>query len=181
MTSLIRLLHTKTTTTTFGLYGWSTWEDITYSEGKAEHGNLKYVKRGSHFPFQAHIREQSFTAFLIQESAAWWRVGWRRFVSLVTRWFGGERWPVDSHFHPGLRVVHNFSSGIVERAKRERALKSPCARKGDTRRGVILTRASVSLALLSLRKNGGLLVVYFHPVYCLFPPLRSLVQGYPNS
>ena len=34
-----------------------------------------------------------------------------------------------------LRVVPDFSSGIVERAKRERAWKSPHARKGDTRRG----------------------------------------------
>ena len=72
-----------------------------------------------------------------------------------------------------LRVVPHFSSGIVERAKRERAWKSPHARKGDTRRGerkifslpaacrlfLIFTRARVSLALLSLRKNGGLLVV----------------------
>ena len=33
------------------------------------------------------------------------------------------------------RVVPHFSSGIVERAKRERAWKSPHARKGDTRRG----------------------------------------------
>ena len=33
-----------------------------------------------------------------------------------------------------LRVVPLFSSGIVERAKRERAWKSPHARKGDTRR-----------------------------------------------
>ena len=33
-----------------------------------------------------------------------------------------------------LRVVPHFSSGIVERAKRERAWKSPHARKGDTRR-----------------------------------------------
>ena len=33
-----------------------------------------------------------------------------------------------------LAVLH-FSSGIVERAKRERAWKSPHARKGDTRRG----------------------------------------------
>ena len=66
-------------------------------------------------------------------------------------------------------VVPHFSSGIVERAKRERAWKSPHARKGDTRRGerkmifsrgMIFTRARVSLALLSLRKNGGLLVVY---------------------
>ena len=34
-----------------------------------------------------------------------------------------------------LRVVPYFSSGIVERAKRERAWKSPHKRKGDTRRG----------------------------------------------
>ena len=35
-----------------------------------------------------------------------------------------------------LRVVPHFSSGIVERPKRERARKSPPhARKGDTRRG----------------------------------------------
>ena len=33
-----------------------------------------------------------------------------------------------------LRVVPHFSSGIVEGAKRERAWKSPHARKGDTRR-----------------------------------------------
>ena len=36
---------------------------------------------------------------------------------------------------PRLRVVPHFSSGIVERAKRDRAWKSPHARKGDTRRG----------------------------------------------
>ena len=34
-----------------------------------------------------------------------------------------------------LRVVPHFSSGIVERAKRELARKSPHARKGDTRVG----------------------------------------------
>ena len=34
-----------------------------------------------------------------------------------------------------LRVVPYFSSGIVERAKRERAWKSTHARKGDSRRG----------------------------------------------
>ena len=43
-----------------------------------------------------------------------------------------------------LRVVPYFSSGIVERL---------------FSRGVIFTRARVSLALLSLRKNGGLLEV----------------------
>ena len=89
-------------------------------------------------------------------------------------------------FERRLRVVPHFSSGIVERAKREHAWKSPHARKGDIMhfslspprvsfspvgslpaacllfsRGVIFTHAPVSLALLSLRKNGGLLVVYF--------------------
>ena len=70
-----------------------------------------------------------------------------------------------------LRVVPHFSSGIVERTKRERAWKSTHARKGDTwrgerkkcrlfSRGVTFTRARVSLALLSLGKNGGLLVAY---------------------
>ena len=33
--------------------------------------------------------------------------------------------------------------------------------KKEKRKGVIFTRARVSLALLSLRKNGGLLVVFF--------------------
>ena len=51
-----------------------------------------------------------------------------------------------------LRVVPYFSSGIVERAKRERTCRL-------FSRGVIFTRARVSLALPSLRKNGGLLVV----------------------
>ena len=53
-----------------------------------------------------------------------------------------------------LRVVPHFSSGIVERAKR---LPAACRLFS---RGVSCTRARVSLALLSLRKNGGLLVVY---------------------
>ena len=51
-----------------------------------------------------------------------------------------------------IRVVPHFSSGIVRRAKRER----PCLFS----REVIFTRARVSRALLSLRKNGGILVVY---------------------
>ena len=60
-----------------------------------------------------------------------------------------------------LRVVPHFSSGIVERVKRERTWKSPHARKGDTQ------------ALLSLRKNGGLLVVYLK----ISPWWRSLSTG----
>ena len=91
-----------------------------------------------------------------------------------------------------LRVVPHFSSGIVERGKRERAWKSPHAAEGDTRReerkksffflpaacrlfsrGVFFTPARVSLALLSLRKNGGLLVVYLlsHVDIYSFPSL----------
>ena len=67
-----------------------------------------------------------------------------------------------------LRVVPHFCSGIVERAKRERAWKSPHTRIGVSpraaacrlfSRGVIFTHARVSLALFSLRKNGELLVV----------------------
>ena len=46
----------------------------------------------------------------------------------------------------------NFFSGIVERAKREHAWKSPLG-VSPFPRGVIFTRAHVSLALLSLRKN----------------------------
>ena len=76
------------------------------------------------------------------------------------RVFGTRKWPIDA----GLRVVPHFSWGIVERAKPERAWKSLHARKPVGcrlfSRGVIFTRARVSLALLSLRKNGGLLVVY---------------------
>ena len=48
--------------------------------------------------------------------------------------------------------MRHFSWGI-EQAKRERAWKSPHARKGA--RGVIFTCARVSHAPLSLRKNGG--------------------------
>ena len=52
-----------------------------------------------------------------------------------------------------------FSSGIVERPKRERARKSPHTSSLPAAcrlfsRGVIFTRARVSLALLSLRKTG---------------------------
>ena len=63
-----------------------------------------------------------------------------------------------------LRVFPHFSSGIVERAKRKRVKITP-REKGDTlrvspfSRGVIFTRARVSLAPLPLRTSGGLLVV----------------------
>ena len=43
-------------------------------------------------------------------------------------------------------------------------------------RGVIFTRARVSLPLLSLRKNGGLLVVYEQGVVLNWKPLK-LCEG----
>ena len=95
-----------------------------------------------------------------------WKWGWRYASHART-----ELWRFILDYE--LRVVPHFSSGIVERAKREGAWKSPHARKARRgiflsprrvspfSRGVIFTRARVSLALLSPRKNGGLLVVYF--------------------
>ena len=53
-----------------------------------------------------------------------------------------------------LRVVPHFSSRIEERAKRERAFSCRLFLRGE-----IFTRARVSLALLSLSKNEGLLIV----------------------
>ena len=69
-----------------------------------------------------------------------------------------------SYIKVRLRVVSHFSSGIVEQAKREHAWELPHTRKGNMC-GVIFTRARVSHTLLSLRKNGGLLVVYIKVVY----------------
>ena len=70
-----------------------------------------------------------------------------------------------------LRVVPHFLSG-------KRAWKSPHGRKGDTR--VAFSRVGwfsrslafrVSLALLSLRKSGGLLVVYLMGARSYLRPL----------
>ena len=58
-----------------------------------------------------------------------------------------------------LRVVPHFSSEIVELLNASERENHPTREKA-TRGGVIITRARVSHALLSLRKNGGLLVVY---------------------
>ena len=64
---------------------------------------------------------------------------------------------------PRLRVVPHFSSGIVGRAKRvKKATRvSPFLAWDDFHSRS--RRARVLLALLSLRKNGGLLVVYVGP------------------
>ena len=62
--------------------------------------------------------------------------------SLHARWTEGKK-------EVRLRVAPLFSSGIVDRAKRERAWKSPYARRGGERepflRGVIFTGALLSL------------------------------------
>ena len=104
-----------------------------------------------------------------------------------------------------LWVVPHFSSGIVERVKRERAWKSPHARKGDMRRGerkmvdyrqspsslsatcrlfsrgVIFTPTRVSLALLSLRKTGGLLVVYYLEEIAFYSYLNTIFTNSHSS
>ena len=84
----------------------------------------------------------------------------------------------------------HFSSGIVEQAKRERAWKSPHARKARRpflshrrvspfSRGMIFTRARVSLALLSLRKNGDYsLSIYFESSLTLH---ILLFNGYEDT
>ena len=112
-------------------------------------------------------------------------------------WWGNQLWRREmtavfsGYVSVRLRVVPHFSSGIVERVKRERAWKSPHARKGDTRRGerkilptacrlfsrgVIFTRARVSLPLLSLRKNGGLLVVCVSVSHLIFIGVRRQLK-----
>ena len=63
-----------------------------------------------------------------------------------------EQTPSDSRFCP-LESRLRFSSGIVERAKHERAWKSPRRVSSFLAWGVIFTR--VSLALLSLKKKWG--------------------------
>ena len=66
-----------------------------------------------------------------------------------------------------LRVVPHFSSGIVERAKRERAWKSSHARKDDTRRvafsrvGDFHERPRFARSTIPEEK-WGLLVVYLN-------------------
>ena len=63
------------------------------------------------------------------------------------------------HIAPArLRAFPHFPSRIVERAKRARAFLPP-RRVSPFSRGVIFTRARVSLTPLSLRENKGLLDV----------------------
>ena len=56
-----------------------------------------------------------------------------------------------------LRVVPHFSSGIVERAKRERAWKSPHARKGDTRQGQRILHGGTKIWILF---SSGKIIFY---------------------
>ena len=77
---------------------------------------------------------------------------------------GGELVGVESTSWWRFRLTTSsptFSSVIVEVEKRERAFKiTPREKCCLFSRGMIFTRARVSLSLLSLRKSGGLLVVY---------------------
>ena len=74
--------------------------------------------------------------------------------SISTQGFAGMPWRIYG-ICSRLPVVPHFSAGIVKRA----IFSLPAACRLFSR-GVIFTRARVSHALLSLRKNGGLLVVY---------------------
>ena len=65
-----------------------------------------------------------------------------------------------SFSQPRLRVVPHFPLGIVEQAKRERLIFLSPRRVSS---GLIFTPARVSLALLSLMENEGLLLVYSQP------------------
>ena len=77
-----------------------------------------------------------------------------------------------------LRVVPHFSSGIVERAKHERALPAACRLFS---RAVIFTPVRVWHALLSLRKNGGLLVVYARRYWVIITYMNLLHEEQKNS
>ena len=77
---------------------------------------------------------------LITERVLNWRSGvtlLKKFrpCSHYTGYFSCRHEKLCSIVYNRLQVVPHFSSGIVERTKRERAWKSPHARKGDTRQG----------------------------------------------
>ena len=63
---------------------------------------------------------------------------------------------------PRVRVVLHFFLRESRTSETREHVKITPREKGDTR-GVVFTRPHVSFALLSLRKNGGLLVVYHSP------------------
>ena len=67
-------------------------------------------------------------------------------------------------------IVPHFSSGIVEQAKRERAWKSPHAKKGDT-------RAACRLFLRRLIFTSASSQAIFTPPFPL-PPLQPRPQGF---
>ena len=70
----------------------------------------------------------------------------------------------------GLKRLQRRQVKITPREKRRQA---PCHLFS---RGVIFTRALVPLALLSLRQNGGLLVVYCHPALLKLPNVTQAPQ-----
>ena len=89
------------------------------------------------WPIKPSEKNRSFN-----DPALWWfALDWLNFLCYHLAWH--FKWllllyrrQISARDRTGrLRVVPHFSSGTVERAKRERAGKSPHARKGDTRRG----------------------------------------------
>ena len=71
-----------------------------------------------------------------------------------------------------VRENHPTREKATRGGEREKSLPAACRLFS---RGVTFTRARVSHALLSLRKNGGLLVVYTHvPLKALIGLVQSL-------
>ena len=78
----------------------------------------------------------------------------RRSLSLVQSILGDPVGPRRTFLSTRLRVVPHVSSGIVERAKRERAWKSPHARRGNTRRGDFHARSHFARSTIPEEKWG---------------------------
>ena len=98
----------------------------------------KFLSNGKHPP-RLDMAAFSRGCKAIKKTQEWIQYpGYQRFFSCAVGIFG-VGWRPKPREKPlarsRLRVVPHFSSGIVERAKRERTWKSPHARKGNTRRG----------------------------------------------
>ena len=71
----------------------------------------------------------------------------------------------ESPFEYRLRVVPHFSLGIVERAKRERAWKSPHARKGDTAKSISIKFPECKQMINEAWVFSNCLFVFFRSFY----------------
>ena len=86
--------------------------------------------------------------------------------------FSGQEFSIHSFIR--LRVVPHFSSGIVERAKRERAWKSPHARKGYTR------RLRFARSTIPEEKWGTTRSLFIHNSYLFFQGNQTLQASLEN-